>query len=151
MKKFIILIVACIALASATRAQDEPIARPADPAIRFTHLDVFIDTGRAPLAAYQFEVKAQQAVKIVGVESGEAKGFQDPPYYDPAALQNSRIIIGAFNTSPDLPAGKVHAARLHLAIEGGVEPQYSAQLIVAGNAVGEKIPATITFAEGAMP
>jgi hypothetical protein len=146
-KKLILLAIACIALAAGIRAQDHPAN--GDAPLRFTHLDIFIDSGAVPLAVWQFELSAPGAAKIVGVESGGVKGFQNPPYHDPAALQNSRIIVGAFNNSPDLPSGRTHVARLHFAIEDGVVPQYALQLVAAGNASGERIPATISFAEGA--
>src|SRR5258708_5660502 len=80
------------ALRGAARADD----RPRSP---FAYVDVFIDPHGTPLAAYQFELRATAGdVKLVGIEGGEHAAFAKPPYYDPKALLNDRIVIAAFNT-----------------------------------------------------
>ena len=126
--------------------------RPAEtrPAVRFTAIDVFVDSAATPLAVYQFELLADaNHVKIVGVEGGEHAAFREPPYYDPAALSHNRIIIAAFNTGSDLPKGKTRVARLHLQVTGP-EPQFKTKLDVAASAEGKEIPATITIEPGVM-
>ena len=132
------------------RAQ-ESASQPQEtqPAMRFTYVDVFIDAGEQPLAAYQFELSASQGeIKIVGVEGGEHPAFAEPPYYDPKALQNDRIIIATFNTGTDLPTGNTRVTRVHLAIIGNQKPDYVVELSVAATTDGNTIPATASVAEG---
>jgi hypothetical protein len=134
----------------AVRAQ-ESASQPqeAQPAMRFAYVDVLIDAGEQPLAAYQFELSAAQGeIKIVGVEGGEHPAFADPPYYDPKALQKDRIIIAAFDTTAELPTGKTRVARVHLVIMGDAQPQYRIDLHVAADADGAEISATATVIEG---
>ena len=58
----------------------------ASDAVRFGSVDVFIDSGPAALAAYQFELDVTAGnVTLVGVEGGEHRAFQQAPYYDPRA------------------------------------------------------------------
>ena len=66
----------------------------------------------------------------------------------PAALAQAHIIIAAFNTGQDLPEGRTRIATIHLQITGEAEPQYELNLMVAGDADGEEIPAEITFEKG---
>lgn len=120
------------------------------PAGRFEYLDIDVDSGQTPLAAWQIELVAPaQAMQIVGVESGDAKDFQDPPYYDPAALSGGRIVIGAFNTTDNLPAGNTRVARLHVRISQPGRIDYQCKLIVAGSQQGNAIPARVSVREGA--
>ena len=117
--------------------------------VRFAPLHVHLDTGAKSLAVYQFELKAPSGrVKIVGVEGGAHTAFREPPYYDPAALMNHRIIIGAFNTGRDLPHGKTRVATLHLQITGEFEPDYEVNLTVTADRDGATIPATVTLEKG---
>ncbi len=118
--------------------------------VRFAPLDIYIDSGSRPLAAFQFELQAVAGhIEIVGVESGEHPAYKEPPYYDPAALANDRIIIAAFNTGSELPTGRTRVATVHLAIYGDIEPEYRLELTVAGDIDGSEIPAEITFEKGA--
>jgi len=124
-------------------------SRPTEPSVRFAPVHIYIDSGDAPLAAYQFELRATtSSVKIVGVESGEHPAFNDAPYYDPAALMNDRIIIAAFSTGADLPKGRTRIATIHLQITGDTEPRYELKLTVAADADGREFPAEITFETG---
>ncbi len=119
------------------------------PGVRFAPLHIYIDSGNKSLAAYQFELKAVAGqIKIVGVEGGGHEAFKEAPYYDPAALQNNRIIIAAFSTAGNLPKGRTRVATIHLQIIGQVEPQYELKLIVAADADAKEIPADITFEKG---
>jgi len=123
--------------------------RPAQGRVRFAPVQVYLDSGDKPLAAYQFELRARTGqIKIVGVEGGEHPAFQEAPYYDPAALMNDRIIIAAFNTGSDLPHGRTRVATIHLQILGTAEPQYELKLIVAADQEGEKIPAELNLQTG---
>jgi len=119
------------------------------PKIRFAPLHVYVDSGERGLGAFQFELKAFGGqIKIVGVEGGEHSAFEEPAYYDPAALANNRIIIAAFSTAKELPTGRTRIATIHLQITGERKPEYELELAVAADADGEKIPAKITFETG---
>jgi len=117
--------------------------------VRFFPLNVYIDSSTNYLAAYQFELKAVKGqVKIVGVEGGEHAAFKQPPYYDPAALANDRIIIAAFNNGDDLPKGKTRVATIHLQAIGDVEPAFEISLTLAAQKGGRQIHAEISFEKG---
>lgn len=122
-------------------------AEPTPP--RFTTVDLFVDSAQSPLAAWEMEFKATSgAVEIVGIERGDNADFHDPPYYDPAALKNNRVIVGAFDLAPQLPSGKIRVARLHLHISGSEKPIYAVNLVAAGNKEGKPIAAQASFSEG---
>jgi len=110
------------------------------PSPRFGAVDVYLDSGAEPLAAYQFELSAHHPdAKIVGVEGGEHAAFREAPYYDPAALQGGRIVIAAYNTGADLPTGKTRVATIHFQLTGDATPEYEAKLVIAASASGSKI------------
>ena len=147
MKRVATVCLALVCYLVPVEAQDE--APATQPAVRFGYVDVFVDSGTAKLAAYQFELKAAQGtIRIVGVEGGEHAAWKDAPYYDPAALKRNRIIIAAFNTGRDLPSGRTRVARVHLQITGPTRPEYVAQLQTAASADGKRIPATLTIGQG---
>ena len=87
-------------------------------------------------------------VEIVGIERGDHKDFQDPPYYDPAAMSGNRIVVGAFNITDRLPVGKIRVARLHLHVSGGAKPVYAVNLVVAGDKEGKPLAAQASFGLG---
>ncbi|MEN6578379.1 MAG: hypothetical protein ABFD90_18685 [Phycisphaerales bacterium] len=123
--------------------------KPVRQAVRFAPVHIYLEPGGKPLAAYQFELRATSGqIKIVGVEGGEHPAFKDAPYYDPAALQNERIIIAAFNTGADLPTTRTRIATIHLQIVGDIEPQYELNLTTAADATGEKLPVEIALEKG---
>jgi len=141
----ITLISMCLVVSVFAR-QLEQDNEPIEPNVRFAPLHIYLDSGNKALAAFQFELKATAGqIKIVGVEGGEHAAFKEPPYYDPAALANDRIIIAAFSTGLDLPAGRSRVATIHLQIIGDTEPEYELKLTVAADADAEQIPAEITF------
>ncbi len=124
-------------------------SKPVKQTIRFAPVHIYIDSGSKPLAAYQFELKAAAGqIKIVGVEGGEHAAFKEAPYYDPAALMDDRIIIAAFNTGRDLPAGRTRVATIHLQIFGDAEPEYQLTLVAAADNNGEKISAELNLQTG---
>ena len=108
------------------------LARQIDPdysvnslKVRFVPLHIYLDSGNKLLGAYQFELKAIAGqIKIVGVEGGQQKAFEEAPYYDSAALANDRIIIAAFNTGSEIPKGRTRIATIHLQIIGDTESDY---------------------------
>ncbi len=118
--------------------------------IRFQSVDVYLNSGSAPLAAYQLDFSITNGVgKIVGIEGGEHTAFREAPFYDPKAIQHERVIIAAFSTesADKLPTGKTRLATIHLQITGIEPPQFELKLQTAADAEGKKIPATISLEE----
>lgn len=116
--------------------------------VRFGYVDVVIDAG-APLAAYQFEiVDPTGSAVLVGVEGGELPSFAAAPYYDPAALQQSRVIVGDFQLDEELQSGSQRVARLHYMVSGASVPDYSATLMVAAGLDGSAVPAQVRWTWG---
>jgi hypothetical protein len=109
---------------------------------RFAVIDVVIEA-TAPLAAWQADVVAIGDGQVVGVEGGEAP-LDQPPYYDPAALQKGRIVLGAFTTRGGLAAGRHRVATLHLR-EAGPPVVYEVTLQAAADPSGARITARITL------
>jgi hypothetical protein len=146
MRRIVLIILAGLCTAGPIRADR---TGEEEQMVRFAPLNVYIDSGAEQLAAYQFELKTTAGeVRIVGIEGGEHPAFAEPPYYDPAALMQDRVIIAAFNTGDDLPTGKTRVTTIHLQIIGDTDPEYELQLTVAGTYDGRQIPAVITFEKG---
>lgn len=140
-----------LALAAALLGQ-APAPAPS-VADTFITADVFIDSGPAPLAAWQVEFTGtlggggRGTVELVGIEGGDPGPFAQPAYYDPAALAGNRVVLGAFTTqAAGLPTGRTRVARLHLHVSGpaGAAPTLSTTLIAAADAAGAPIHATTT-------
>jgi len=113
-----------------------------EPPASFRALDIFVDSGNEPLAAYQLTFGSTNgSAKIVGIEGGEHSAFAEPPYYDPEAMQKDHVIIAAFNTaSPDqLPRGRTRIATIHVRADAGSTPGYSLQINAAATASGKQI------------
>ena len=119
--------------------------------VRFGAIAVYVQTGDRPLAAYQLDLSAANGdVTIVGIEGGQSEVFTAPPYYDPAAIQNDRVIIASFSTAAAdaLPRGKVRIATIHVQIVGDIEPEYDATITVAAPVDGEPIDAELILETG---
>ena len=117
-------------------------------AVRFEAIDVFVDSGTTPLAAYQFELASKTpGVEIVGIEGGEHAAFAEAPFYDPKAMNNNRVILAAFNTGKNLPSGRSRVARIHVQLEGPGRKEYRTRLAVSATSDGEQIPATLSVAK----
>jgi hypothetical protein len=135
------------------QAGDVAIPGPAEVAqnsIRFEAIDVFLDSGNLPLAAWQLELRSHtQDVEIVGIEGGEHSAFKEPPYYDPRAMNNNRVILGAFNTGSDdqLPSGRSRVARIHVQITGPGERLWHTELTTSAASDGRNIPAELSIAK----
>jgi len=117
---------------------------------RFCAVDIFVDAGTMPLAAYQLELAATNGVaKIVGIEGGEHPAFRQPPFYDPKAMQHERVILASFSTAPaaDLPTGKTRVATIHFQTTDVQVLECELKLQTAGDANGKKISARATFEE----
>jgi len=135
-----------IALASAAHGQRYETI---DPNVRFTWLDVVVDSADAALAAFQVEVVVKKGdVKLVGIAPGEHPAFKRPAYYDPAALAKKRIILANFSTSKNLPSGKTRVARINVRLAGDVAPEVAAKLIVAATTDGNEIKASASVVQG---
>ncbi len=131
-------------LTTAAFAQRDDDTAPAT--VRFEYIDIYVDSGAAPLAAYQFELTdAAGSIKIVGIEGGEHEAFAAPPYYDPKALKNDRVIIAAFSTADDLPTGRTRVATVHVQVEVDVIPEITINLQTAGDVQGNEIDAEVSF------
>ena len=113
-------------------------------AFRFETVDLFADSGDRPLAAYQLEFKdATGRSLLTGIEGGEHDAFQEPPYYDPAALKQNRAILAAFSTAQELPTGKTRIATLHVMVRGDEAAEYTATLKLAADRDGNKFSARV--------
>jgi hypothetical protein len=148
LKPLLALVLSAVLLATAGWAADPA---PAAAAVRFGYLDVYVDAGEKPLAAYQFELTPTAGdVLLTGLEGGEHAAFRAAPYYDEAALHQakSRVIVAAFNTGNDLPRGRTRVARLHLQITGPAEPAWATKLQVAASSDGKPIDAKVTVSAG---
>ena len=132
--------------------QEEDLQYETPPRSTFTTIELWLDTCEKPLAAYQLELAATEGdVRIVGIEGAAPDSiFAEPPYYDPAAMQNERIIIADFSTAPPegLPVGRFRIATIHLQVVGDVEPAFETKLAVAADADGAAIEAQLTTRPG---
>ena len=115
-------------------------------AVRFEAIDVFVDAGNQPLAAYQVELTSKTpGVEIVGIEGGEPAAFAEPPYYDSRAMKNNRVILAAFTTGENLPAGRCRVARIHVQLRGPGVKEYETKLSVSATTDGERVPAELSI------
>lgn len=138
-----ILICALAALLFAQQPVEEPL-------VRFRAVDIYVDSANTPLAAYQLEFTVTNGVaKIVGIEGGAPLAFHEPPFYDPKAIQEERVIIAAFSTErPEhLPNGKTRVATIHLQTTGTEPPVFRLKLETAADSNGNRIPVTTTAQE----
>jgi hypothetical protein len=143
---FLTLAVGCSALGQ--------LAAPERAPVRFRPVDVYVDSGGQPLAAYQLTFVARGAdVKITGIEGGGHPAFKEPPYYDPKAMQRERVVIAAFSTqtATSLPKGRTRVATIHLRLAGSSEPYYEVTLATAATAKGKKITASASTTERRSP
>lgn len=116
-----------------------------DDEVRFRPLDIYLDSGATPLAAYQLELVVEAGdAEIVGVEGGAHPAFAEAPFYDPRALMGGRIVLAAFSTAQELPRGRVRLLTVHVR-ESGAEPRYAVRLIVAADANGDKLTPKVSI------
>lgn len=114
--------------------------------VRFEALDVYVDSGQQPLAAWQFEIASvTPGVEIVGIEGGEHAAFENPPYYDARAIQQNRVILAAFSTAEDLPSGRSRVARIQVQLTGPGPREYRTELTISATKDGQQIPAQISI------
>jgi hypothetical protein len=106
----------------------------------FRAVDLFVDSGNQPLAAYQLSFAVADA-RIVGIEGGEHSAFSEPPYYDPQAMRTNHAIIAAFSTATgdQLPRGRIRIATVHLRILSGGTLDYQLNVQTAATPLAERI------------
>jgi hypothetical protein len=111
--------------------------------VQFRAVDLYIDSGDKPLAAYQIDFSVAGDAKIIGIEGGEHPAFVQPPFYDPKAMQQERVIVAAFSTNAvsSLPRGKTRVATIHVQISRQAEPRFELKLQAAADANGNRIAA----------
>jgi hypothetical protein len=143
--KLWLTILICVLAAALFAQQPAEESRP-----RFHAVDIYIDSTNTPLAAYQLEFTVTNGVaKIVGIEGGVHRAFHEPPFYDPKAIQQERVIIAAFSTDKpeSLPKGKMRVATIHLQTIGIEAPEFQLKLEAAADAEGNKILVTASAKE----
>jgi hypothetical protein len=121
---------------------------------RFQAVDIYLDAGSTPLAAYQLEFTVTNGTAVLaGVEGGEHSAFRSPPHYDPKALQQARVIIAAFNAgkASDLPTGRTRVATLHLMVSGPRQPEYKIVVQTAADHRAHKIKVKVDWQERKAP
>jgi len=107
-------------------------------------VDVFVDSKDKPLAAYQLEFAVTNGnARIVGIEGGEHPAFAQPPFYDPVAMQQERVVLAAFSTeaADKLPKGKTRVATIHIQTSGAADLDFKTKLQTAADARGRKLEA----------
>ncbi len=139
--RYILLIIlnACI-LANMT-CPGEVYSSEKDAHVTFRTANIFIDSGREALAAYQVEITYdKEHVKIVGLEGGETGAFSEPPYYDAAGMEGGRIVVAAFTSDDNKnPKGNTRVARVHLQFLGIPSVEFEIKLVTAAKTGGERI------------
>jgi hypothetical protein len=127
----------------------QPSASPS-PLRQFQAVDIYVDPKGQSLAAYQIEFSALGGdAKVIGIEGGQSQAFSVPPFYDPKAMQQERVIIAAFSTNAasHLPKETTRVATIHLQYADGAPPRIELKLHAAGDSKGIRIPAIASFAE----
>jgi hypothetical protein len=108
--------------------------------IHFFGMDLWVDSGNEALAAYQVEITYNHsAVKIVGLEGGQAGSYTNAPYYDQKGFESGRIIVAAFTTDKDAPMGRTRVATIHIAVERNAAPDLTCKLMAAAKSGGQRI------------
>jgi len=121
--------------------------------VRFEAVEIYVDSGAAPLAAWQVELtEANGRMTVVGIENGVDKAFAEAPHYDRSAVEAGeadRVIVAAYSLSPEsaLPRGRTRVTTVHVQITGAGEPHYHLRLVAAGDEAGHPIAAHASLSE----
>lgn len=138
---FVVLVIVgflCVALRSPAAKQQAEL--------RFVAIDLVVDSGEQPLAAWQIDLTDRLGIaKLTGVEGGEFIGFQAAPAYDPRALQGAHVKLAAFHLLPDGPRGATRVASLHFVVEGPGDPDFQVTLTAAASPDGTNIQPLISI------
>ena len=136
-----------IALVTISAGPRETAAQAGD--VRFATVEVLIDSGAEPLAAWQLEWSDPSGrASLVGIEGGEHRAFVEPARYDPRALAGGRVVLAAFSLSDDLPSGRTRVARLHLEVRGADPLLGECRLVAAAGAEGRELEARVALTAG---
>ncbi|MEM7228806.1 MAG: hypothetical protein AAF432_08320 [Planctomycetota bacterium] len=128
-----------------------PVGNATSHDATFAWIDVYVEAGETHIAAYQLDIEAvDRSWTIVGIEGGDHPAFRLPPYYDPAALTNDRVILAAFSLDSDLPSGRTRLARLHVMTRDDAMG-WNVSHETAASADGQEIPIRFELVEGAAP
>jgi hypothetical protein len=141
-------ILSAMLFVSRLASAQQPITN--DSPVQFRAVDIYIDSKDKALAAYQLTFSvANGGAKIVGIEGGDRPAFAEPPYYDPKAMQQERVIIAAFSTNAvnALPTGKTRVATIHLQLNSATQPEFNLKLQAAADADGNRIKAETSVEE----
>ncbi len=123
--------------------EDAPATRRS-PVSHFQTVDIYIDTADKPLAAYQFSLRSLTGNALLsGIAGAEHPAFAKPPYYDPKALIDEKVVIAALSTDESLPSGRTRVARLTVQVSGGEDPRYELTLQAAAGPDGNPVPAKV--------
>lgn len=118
--------------------------------IRFAAIDVYVESA-TPLAAWQFELtESTGSMTVVGIENGDSNAFATAPHYDLDAVAEDRadrIVVADYSLADrsELPTGRTRIATVHVRLMGNRSPEFDLQLIAAGDADGDVIPAEANF------
>ena len=121
--------------------------------VRFEAVEIYVDSGSAPLAAWQVELtEANGRMKVAGIENGEDAAFAEPPHYDRDAVEAGeadRVMVAAYSLSLEsaLPRGRTRVTTVHVQIAGAGEPHFQVRLVAAGDAQGHPIAAQASLLE----
>ena len=128
--------------AAAVRADD---ASASEAGLVFRAYDLVVDSGQAPLAAWQVELSNPTGTALlVGVEGGEPGPYAEPAHHDPRALQSARVVLAHF-TLGEAPRGATRVARLHFAIEARSQPEFRCELVAAADPEGRALDADVVL------
>jgi len=131
------------------RTEDKKDASRKTAPVRFTQVKIYIDSGKAALAAYQLELSIEAGdVEFVGIGNGEHQAFSEPAYYDPRTLKSGRLDLSAFHTLKILPAGRTLVAQVQVMVRGDVKPSYQIKLQHAADNKGRNLKAVASIEEG---
>ena len=133
------------ALLCLSAAPVEPVAEVG----RFVDFEVMVDPHGSPLAAWQVEVSGPAgAFTVVGLEGGDGV-FEEPPYYDPKAVdgKSERVVVAGFSLEKagKLPKQAARVASVHAFVKG--DAQVTVKLVVAADENGNKLGATCALKE----
>jgi hypothetical protein len=140
---FVRLVLLAVAVSSLSLLADDDWRTTSREDVRFSTIEIFLDSGSRAFAAWQLELRATKGmVKIVGIEGGEHPEFKDPPRHDPKAIQRERVKLAAFSTAAAdrLPKGRTRVATVHVQIRGKAEPEWQVKVQAAADAGGRTIP-----------
>ncbi len=144
---------ACFAAAGVSAMQLKADARqPADPG--FAWVDVMVDAGDLPLAAYQVElnVEGDAQFTVVGVEGGEAPSFREPPAFDERTRERevSRLVLAAFSLDEAraLPRGRTRVASVMYEASDRAAVRFTVRLEAAADPDGAAIDAAVSVERG---